>query len=35
LGDASAEIETCTDAHRLGDIHERLLAIDHHRALPG
>lgn len=27
-----AESETCTDPHRLGDVHERLLAIDAHSA---
>ena len=26
--DLMAEAETCTDMHRLGDVHERLLAID-------
>jgi ATP-binding cassette subfamily F protein 3 len=27
-----AEAETCTDAHRLGDLHERLIAIDAYTA---
>jgi ATP-binding cassette subfamily F protein 3 len=27
-----AEAETCTDAHRLGDVHERLIAIDAYTA---
>src|SRR5690349_19579211 len=31
-GELLAEAETCTDPHRLGDVHERLLAIDAYSA---